>query len=110
MYTPKLRSEVFLREDVEAILCAIRFTQRRSSQHMSPPDAVQYRAGFESALEAVSLALHIPLDSQEAESLDPALVRVLRPAGEDRTVSANAPDASERLLASSPAPYGRGSW
>ena len=101
MYTPKLRSEVFLREDVEAILSAIRFTQRRSSQHMSPPDAAQYRAGFESALEAVSLALHIPLDAQEAESVDPPLVRVLRPIGERRAVSTNTADASERLLSSS---------
>jgi len=55
---PVMRSEVFLRADLAALLGAIALTADVSSSNDSP-HAAAYRRGFVAALAAVATGLHI---------------------------------------------------
>jgi hypothetical protein len=75
----KLRSEVFMREDLEAILRAVDFSQERLLAHMPQADAELYREGFTTAMQAVAIALHIEWPQGQACDLTVPWVRVIEP-------------------------------
>lgn len=56
MDRPKLQSQVFLREDLEAILCAI--VMANADRGDSPHDAA-HRRGFAQAIVAIAVAIHV---------------------------------------------------
>ena len=58
---PKLQSEVFLRNDLEAILRAIVVASDRVSN--SPHDAAR-RQGFAQAIVAMAVAIHVELPDE----------------------------------------------
>ena len=76
-YQAKLRSEVFLREDLEAILRAVVYSQNRLADHVAEADVSQYLDGFSAALEAIAIALHIDLPSGDPGSVGASPMRVI---------------------------------
>lgn len=66
-----LRSEVYMREDIEAILASIAVTAATTGGH-SPAD-VQFQRGFAAAIMAVAVAIHV----EPAELVRLAGVRVV---------------------------------
>jgi hypothetical protein len=52
-----IRSEVFVREDLQAILASIAVTATMTGGH-SPAD-VQFQRGFAAAIMAVAVAVHV---------------------------------------------------
>ena len=59
------RSEVFLREDLGAILEAIDSSNRMMALAVHSQEANIFRAGFSSALQAIAKACHIDLEVSE---------------------------------------------
>lgn len=53
-----LRSEVFMRQDLEAILQALALTAAVSSSGSESPHAAAYRRGFAAAIAAMAVAIH----------------------------------------------------
>ena len=54
-----LHSEVFMREDLAAILRALAVTAAVASAGAQAPHAAAYRRGFAAALAAIATALHV---------------------------------------------------
>lgn len=55
----RLHSEVFMREDLAAMLRSIAMTANVTSSEAASPHAAAYRKGFAAALCAVATAVHI---------------------------------------------------
>lgn len=64
MSSTRIRSEVFLREDIQSILRAIDFANAELARHLPDPEIAIYRAGFQAALSSVARAFHVDLDDQ----------------------------------------------
>jgi len=71
MIQHKIRSEVFLREDIQSILRAINAANAELAARVANQETEVYRAGFVDALQAVATALHVRLSSQPIEDSDP---------------------------------------
>ncbi len=74
-----MRSEVFMREDLAAILGAVNSAQWELAQHMPQTEVAISRAGFVSALRAMATAMHIQLDLDDSASLLRSTLSVSRP-------------------------------
>jgi hypothetical protein len=75
-----MRSEVFMREDLAAILRAVNSAQWGLAQHMPQTEVAVFRAGFVSALKAIATAVHVQLDLDDSVSLLRSALTVSRPA------------------------------
>jgi hypothetical protein len=59
MKAREIRSEVFLRHDIQSILSAIYLANQELARTMPQPETAMYRAGFEAAIRAVATAFHV---------------------------------------------------
>ena len=64
MNLPRIRSEVFLREDIQNILTAIDQANAALAVHLPIAEVAIYRMGFAAALRAVAAAFDVVLESQ----------------------------------------------
>jgi hypothetical protein len=74
-----MRTEVFLRRDVAAVIQAIMSAHSDLATRLPSRDAVIYSAGFAAAIRAVAAAFHINLELE----LDDSCLASLTPANDD---------------------------
>jgi hypothetical protein len=71
MARPGVRSEVFLRQDIQSILQSIDAANREMAARLAEEDVACYRAGFADALRAVATAFHASLDPAPPFEVEP---------------------------------------
>ena len=59
MRSREIRSEVFLRHDIQSILSAIYLANLELARWTPQAETASYRAGFEAAIRAVATAFHV---------------------------------------------------
>ena len=94
---PRLRSEVFLREDLAAIMRSILVAQASVDEHLLDEQALAYRAGFFAGLHALASAVHVQLEPPLASSSPIPQLRIVIHAEELEDVQSTA-QAGTRLI------------